>query len=255
MVLFSSTVMRQLAEFLKDKTSALGLFVPFVSPKGFRQKEDLPRLVDGAEKLKKAFSRLGHAVFELKPYVNLESWQLKAALEGIAAMASKFPASFQQICVYFTGHGGENVVYTPDGEVPLTHFTESFCTAPAARDSLLKVFIFDACNFGTKNIHQDSIAAVNTICVFASIPGNRAYAKKNGCGLLSSHLAKAIRTINKPFSVVVAEAAKEVQKEIDEHPEYGIVEPAECQAVVYQASRPLNLLEERGKASKCMQLS
>ena len=248
-VLFPSAVIRQLEELFKSNPSALGLFIPFVSPKGFEQ-EELPSLVGGAEELKKAFSFLGHAVFQLQP--NLESWQLKAALKGIAAMASKCPASFQQICVYFTGHGGENVVYTPDGKVPLTCFTDPLCTATAAQDDPLpKVFIFDTCNFGMKNILQDSISAVNAICVFASMPGNRAFAKTDGYGLLTYHLAKAIQAISKPFSVVVADAAEEVRKEINEHPEYGVVEPAECQPLVCQASRhSMDLLKERRKASK-----
>ena len=177
--------------------SALGLVV-LVACSVAAHLPAVPGVVKGVERMNETFRYLGYAVLKLP--TDLSRSHLRAAINAIASVELKdsFPKLYRRIVVYFTGHGRNGCIYTPDGKVQLEEITMPLSPERAPHlEFVTKIFIFDTCNM-IKDSLSHSIFR-NSIHLFPALPGNLAFAENDDCGLMTRHLSLALRTSQKSF--------------------------------------------------------
>ena len=205
--------------------------------------------------MNETFSYLGYAVLKLP--TDLARSQLRAAIKAIASveLRDSFPILYRRIVVYFTGHGGNGCIYTPDGKVQLEEITMPLSPYRAPHlEFLTKIFIFDTCSM-IKDSLSHSIFR-NSIHLFPALPGNLAFTENDDCGLMTRHLSLALRTSQKSFADIVTDVAAAMRKEIEKNPQWRHQISLDSQP--HQDSQPLlqqtlkahvALLKERQEAS------
>ena len=242
---FIPAVTEECKDILKQFPKALGLIVLFACTvaASFRKLPPVPGVVKGVDKMIATFRHLGHAVLRLP--VNLASWQYRAAMKAVASLS--FPESYRRMFVYYTGHGGNDSIDTPDGNLQLVDITNPYSPMEAPRlKHLTKVFIFDTCSSLSK---LDSIFP-NSVLLFPALPTYPAFAKPDGCGLLTQHLAPALRTSSESFGEVVIHVTDTMTKEIKENPLWHDQVSSDSQPLYFQTLQArVSLLNERLEAS------
>ena len=199
--------------------------------------EELKQLVGvekGADIMEDTFRQLGYAILRLP--IKTTSLQLKAVMK--AASKASYPESYKRIFFYFTGHGTDNAIYTPDADVSHNEIVQYF-QCDSVRD-IPKVFIFDCCRDKTPT--HPTCAAVNTMIIYSTIPGGQAYAPYDESGVMTAKLAKLLLTQRKSITDIVAKLSQEVQ-DLQMHP-----------VVLCQLQQSISLLKERDDASMCVLL-
>ena len=231
-------------DIFKQFPKALGLIVLFAcSVAASRKLPSVPGVVKGVDKMEDTFRYLGYAVLRLP--VDLASWQYRAAMKAVASLS--FPESYRHIFVYFTGHGGKDSIYTPDGHLELEDITNPFSPKKASQlTDLTKIFIFDACS----SLSKLTSMYPNSLLLFPAHPGYSAFAKGDDCGLLTQHLAPALRTSPKSFNEIIIDVTKEITDEIEDNSEWSDQVPLESQPLLCQTLKAhVSLLKERMVAS------
>ena len=109
--------------------------------------------------------------------------------------------------VYYTGHGGEDSIDTRDGHLQLDDIIKPF----SQNESLAKIFILDTCS-SLSNLYS---ILPHSILLFPAHPGYPAFAKPDDCGLLTKHLAPALRTSSKSFGDIVVDVTDAITQEIN----------------------------------------
>ena len=225
--------------------TALGLIVLFACSVAAPSQmlDPVPGVVKGVDKMDDTFSFLGYAVLRLP--VDLASWQYRAAMKAVASVS--FPESYRHIFVYFTGHGGKDSIHTPDGNLKLEDITNPFSPNEAPHlECLTKIFILDTCSLSKHTILHSLLP--HSVLLFPAHPGYPAFAKPDDCGLLTQHLAPALRTSSKSFGEIVIDVTNAIIKEIENNPLLSkdiCQEPLLCQTLKAHVC----LVEERMEAS------
>jgi len=178
------------------------------------------------------FRQLGYAILRLP--TNTTSLQLMVVMK--AASKACYPDSYKRTFFYFTGHGTHSSIYTPDAAVPQNEIVQYF-QFDDVRD-IPKVFIFDCCRDMTPT--HPTFAAVNTMIIYSTISGGKAYAPYDESGFMTTKLAKLLLTQKKSITDIVAELSQEIQ---DQH-----MHPV----VFCQLQQSISLLKERDNASTCV---
>ena len=186
--------------------SALGLIILLACLDAPADK-GLKRLV-GVEKgvnvMEDTFRQLGYAILRLP--TNTTSLQLMVVMK--AASKACYPDSYKRIFFYFTGHGTHSSIYTPDAAVPQNEIVQYF-QFDDVRD-IPKVFIFDCCRDMTPT--HPTFAAVNTMIIYSTISGGKAYAPYDESGFMTTKLAKLLLTQKKSITDIVAELSREMKR-------------------------------------------
>ena len=205
---YTPTVMEDCRAKFKDFPSALGLIVLFActSAAPSRNLPRVPGVKEGVTKMIDTFRFLGYAILRLP--VNLASWRYRAALKAVASVS--FPESYHRIVVYFTGHGGDDSIDTPDGNLELVDITTPFSPNRAPHlEFLTKIFIFDTCSSLNK-LHS---IFRNSVFLFPAHSGYPAFAQTGGCGLLTQYLTRILRTSPNSFGDIVIDVSKEIEND------------------------------------------
>ena len=142
------------------------------------------------------------------------------------------------ISLLLTGHGAHNAIYTPDVAVSQNEIVQSFLHGNV-RD-ILKVYIFDCCRDMT--LTPPPFTEFNTIIIYSTISGGKAYAPYNESGVMTRKLAKLLLTQQKSIGDIVEELSQEVQ-DLHMHP-----------VVFGELKQSISLLKERKDASTCVLL-
>ena len=224
---------------------ALGLIVLFACSEAARIR-NLPRVpgvMKGVDKMIETFRFLGYAVLHLPG--NLANWHYRAAMKAVASVS--FPESYRHIFVYYTGHGGKDFIDTPNGSLTLVDITNPFSPKQAPRLELLtKIFIFDTCS-SLSELHS---IFPNSVLLFPAHPGYPAVAKPGDCGLLTQHLAPALRTSSKSFGEIVIDVTDTIKTEVKNDPRLSNEVPLESQPLLCQTLKShVCLVQERMEAS------
>ena len=234
-------------DIFKQFPKALGLIVLFASSVAApsRKLPPVPGVVKGVDKMEDTFRSLGYAVLRLP--VNLASWQYKAAMKAVASLS--FPESYRHIFVYFTGHGGNDSIDTPDGNLKLVDITNPFSPMEAPHlECLTKIFIFDTCSLSRDSILRSILP--HSVLLFPAHPGYPAFARTDDCGLLTQHLAPALRTSSKSFGDIVVDVTDAIAKEMKGDPQRCNLVSSESQPLLCQTLKArVSLLKERSEAS------
>lgn len=181
--------------------------------------------------MEKTFRQLGYAILRLP--TNTTSLQLRAVMK--AASETSYPDSYRRIFFYFIGHGTHNAIYTPDTDVAQNEIVRHF-QCDSVRN-IPKVFIFDCCRDVTPT--HPTFAAVNTMIIYPTMFGGKAYAPYDESGVMTTKLAKLLLTQKRSITDIVAELSRELQ---DVHM---------LPVVFGQLQQPISLLEEWEDASMC----
>ena len=242
---YTPAVMENCRDIFKQFPKALGLIVLFACSvaASFRKLPPVPGVVKGVDKMMNTFRHLGYAILRLP--VNLASWQYKAAMKAIASLS--FPETYRHIFVYYTGHGGDDSIDTPDGNLKLEDITKPFSPIKAPHlEYMTKIFIFDTCS-SLSNL--DSILP-QSVLVFPAQPGYPAFAGKDDCGLLTEHLAALLPKSPKSFGDIVIDVTDAVTKKIETIPRWSQRVPLESRPVLCQTLKShVCLANERMEAS------
>ena len=229
--------MEDCKDVFQEFPTALGLIVLFACSVAApsRKLPPVPGVVKGVDKMIDAFRYLGYAVLRLP--VNLASWKYRAAMKAVASVP--FPDSYRRIFVYYSGHGEDDSIDTPDGNLKLEDITNPFSPNEAPSHELLtKIFIFDTCS----NLSDLRPILPHSVLVFPAQPGYPAYANNDDCGLLTEHLANVLRKSPKSFGDLIID----VTKKIENDPRI----PSESRPLLCQTLKThVSLLTERKKAS------
>ena len=239
-------VMKKCLTKFKEFPKALGLIVLFACSVAAPSRKLRPvnGVVKGVDKMIQTFRFLGYAVLQLP--VNGASWNYRAAMKAVASVF--FPESYRHIFVYFTGHGGNDSIDTPDGNLKLVDITKPFSPKQAPHLELLtKIFIFDTCS-GLSKLHS---IFPNSVLLFPTHPGYPAFTKTDhDCGLLTQHLAPALRTSLKSLSEIVVDVTDAITTEVKNDPCLSKQVPAESRPLLCQTLEShVSLLKERMEAS------
>ena len=239
--------MEDCRDIFKQFPKALGLIVLFACSVAApsRKLPPVPGVVKGVDKMEETFRHLGYAVLRLP--VNLASWQYRAAMKAVASVS--FPETYRHIFVYFTGHGGNDSIDTPDGNLKLVDITNSFSPMEAPRlKHLTKVFIFDTCSLSRDSILRSILP--HSVLLFPAHPGYSAFARTDDCGLLTQHLAPALRTSSKSFGDIVVDVTDAIAKEMKNDPLLINPVSSESQQLLCQTLKAeVSLLKDRMEAS------
>ena len=195
--------------------------------------------------MRDTFRYLGYAILKLP--INLASSHFRAAIKAIASAQVSFPESYHRIFVYFTGHGGNDSIYTRDGNVKIEEITMPLSPNKAPHLELMtKIFIFDTCS----NMSSSRSIFRNSIHVFPALPGYAAFTENDNCGLLTRHLSHALCTSQRSFGDIIIDVTAEMWKEIASNRQWRRQVPLDTQPLLYQTLKThVSLMEERQKAS------
>ena len=208
---------REVEAAIQECLPQLAILISCTAPMDSKMFGPLPGVKVGVSKMEKSLRTLGFGIHHL---ADVGSDQLKEALRVIAAVV-KHHKELKRIVIYYTGHGMHNSITTAHGNLELDDVFYPFDTLETP-----KVFVFDTCCVDTANSSITTCTPGNinlprnSMFVSAAFPGHFAYAKPNSCGLLTEHLSKAICTMDMSLSDIVVEVVKEIEKSIQEHPEW-----------------------------------
>ena len=239
--------MEDCRDIFKQFPKALGLIVLFACSvaASSRKLAPVPGVVKGVDKMIDTFRFLGYAVLRLP--VNLVSWQYRAAMKAVASVS--FPESYRHIFVYYTGHGGKDSIDTPDGNLKLVDITNPFSPVEAPHlERIPKIFIFDTCSLSRDSILHSILP--HSVLLFPALPEYPAFAKTDDCGLLTQHLAPALRTSSMSFGDVVIEVSGAIREAIKKNTHWSKQIRPESQPLLCQTLESnVSLLNERIEAS------
>ena len=224
---------------------ALGLIVLFACTVAAASRKLLPvpGVLKGVDKMIETFRYLGYAVLRLP--TNDVSWRYEVAMKVVASIP--FPSSYRRIFVYFTGHGGKDSIDTPDGCLKLKDIIKPFSPKKAQHiENFTKIFIFDTCS----SLRDLSSILPHSVLLFPAHSGYPAFSKTGDCGLLTQHLAPALRTSSKSFGDIVIDVTNAITDEVKKDPELSKdirsdPQPLLCQTLI----SPVTLVKERMEAS------
>ena len=241
--------MEDCRDVFQEFPTALGLIVLFACSVAApsRKLPPVPGVVKGVDKMIEAFSFLGYAVLRLP--VDLASWQYRAAMNAVASVS--FPESYCHIFVYFTGHGGNDSIDTPDGNLKLVDITTPFSPDEAPHlKRLTKIFIFDTCSLSKHSIFNSILP--HSVLLFPAHPEYPAFAETNDCGLLTKYLAPTLCKSLKSLGDIVIDVTGAIREAIKNNPHWSkqIKFPSESQPLLCQTLEShVCLLKERMEAS------
>ena len=227
--------------------NALGFIVLFACSVAApsRKLAPVPGVVKGVDKMIETFRYLGYAILRLP--VDLASWQYRAAMKAVASLS--FPESYRHMFVYYTGHSGNDSIDTPDGNLKLVNITNPFSPVEAQHLELIpKIFIFDTCSLSRDSILHSILP--HSVLLFPAHPGYPAFARTDDCGLLTQHLAPALRTSPMSFGDVVIEVSGAIREAIKKNPHWSKQICSKSQPLLCQTLESnVSLLKERIEAS------
>ncbi len=214
----------------------------------------LPGIEHGAKQLKKAFKMCGLAVIRIENPSKKFLFAIMRAmnLDKSDPMAIKYPASYQYLFFYTTGHGADLVFFTKDGSVSYQDVYNLYQGFLHQR-----YFFFDCC----RSIRRDSMSLYpngdrvipscpeftisrNNCIIFATVSGHQAWGPGEGVSFMTKKmvaLLKKQKSMNDVLSCLKAEISKEVQDSF-----------GNSQQVVVVDATPsiINLWEEQKQASE-----
>jgi len=171
------------------------------------------------------FKWLGYATLRL---TDATGQQLRAMIK--AASEAEYPDSYKRIFFHFIGHGVEGAVYTKDNCISISTIVQPFQRIP----QIPKVFIFDCCRQFSSIPPSLSLTAENTLIMYSTMPGCKAYAPTDLGPLMTNKLAHLLRHERDSVANLQSKLSSELKC-------YNQV----CPLVMLQLNQPISLLEEQ----------
>ena len=179
----------------------------------------------GADVMEDTFKWLGYATLRL---TDATGRQLRAMIR--AASEVEYPDSYKRIFFHFIGHGVEGAVYTEDDCILLSDIVQPFKRIP----QIPKVFIFDCCRQFSSVPSSLSLTAENTLIMYSTMPGCKAYAPTDLGSLMTNKLAHLFRNERDSIANLESKLSSDLKG-------YDQVFPL----VMFQLNQPISLLEEQ----------
>ena len=183
----------------------------------------LSEIEHGAQQLEAAFTMCGLAVARLENPAKRELLTVIKAmtLNRADPMAIEYPASYQYLFFYTTGHGANRVFFTKDGSVSYQEVCDLYQGFLHQR-----YFFFDCCRsvrFDSLSMYPNGDLVIppcpdfsidhNNRIIYATVSGHQAFASEEGVSFMTKKMVVLLKK-QIPMDKVLSRLQEELPKEL-----------------------------------------